>query len=37
MPFRIGIVKRAAAQFFFYNTLALRYNRAAEKGAFPWN
>ena len=26
MPFRMGIVKRAAAQIFFYNALALRYN-----------
>ena len=37
MPFRIGIVKRAAAQIFFYNALALRYNGAVEKGAFPWS
>lgn len=37
MPFRIGIVKRAAAQISFYNALLLRYNGAAEKGAFPWN
>lgn len=37
MPFRMGIVKRAAAQIFFYNARLLRYNGAAEKGAFPWN
>lgn len=37
MPFRIGIVKRAAAQIFFYNALALRYNGVVEKGAFPWS
>lgn len=37
MPFLIGIVKRAAAQIWFYNALLLRYNGAAEKGAFPWN
>ena len=37
MPFRIGIVKRTAAQIFFYNALALRYNGAVEKGAFPWS
>lgn len=37
MPFLIEIVKRAAAQIFFYNALALRYNGAVEKGAFPWS
>lgn len=37
MPFLIGIVKRAAAQIFFYNARLLRYNGAAEKGAFSWN
>lgn len=37
MPSIAGIVKRAAAQIFFYNALLLRYNGAAEKGAFPWS
>ena len=37
MPFRIGIVKRAAAQIWFYNARLLRYNGAVEKGAFPWS
>ena len=37
MPFLIEIVKRAAAQIFFYNTLLLRYNEGVEKGAFPWS
>lgn len=37
MPFSTGLVKRAAAQIFFYNARPLRYNGNTEKGAFPWN
>lgn len=37
MPSAARIVKRAAAQIWFYNALLLRYNGAAEKGAFLWN
>ena len=37
MPFLSRLVKRVAAQIFFYNALVLRYNGVVEKGAFPWS